>query len=291
MDTKKLATFADLAQTNNFGETAERLFSTQATVSKHILALEKDWQVQLFSREHRKVSLTEAGKAVLPDVLDVLAAEKHLNQTLQRQQKQHSESLIIKAIPSISQYRAFYVITEFAKQHPEIDLKFNEAETDTLFDQLNDGSADIIFTRLFDDRLPRFDVISDEQDYFMALIPKGHPLADQTHLMVDMLRGESFLLLDDSTELLKPIVSLLNKAGIEPNITYEGRRIDLILGMLNQGMGLSIMMNNSFDLSDYDNVVALPIYPKKYSRLAFVRRLSQPSVASDLFWEFARKSE
>lgn len=52
MDTKKLATFYNLAQTKNYSKTAEEIFLTQATVSKHIMALEKEWGIKLFSRKH-----------------------------------------------------------------------------------------------------------------------------------------------------------------------------------------------------------------------------------------------
>ena len=48
MDTKKLTTLVDLAETQSYSETAERLFLSQSTVSKHIMALEKEWDVKLF---------------------------------------------------------------------------------------------------------------------------------------------------------------------------------------------------------------------------------------------------
>lgn len=288
MDTRKLATFADLAQTKNYSKTAERIFATQATVSKHVLALEKEWNVELFSRAHRTVTLTPVGQAILPDVLELLRTEQKLNQTIQEQSSSESKALVIKGIPSISQYQAFNVITEFAQQYPDINLKFSEAETETLLDTLDDENADIVFTRLFGATHARYELLANERDYFVALMPKTNPLASNQTLTAKMLKNESFLLLDASTNLFEPIVTLLKNDGIEPHITYEGRRIDLILGMLNRGMGVSIMMNKSFDLTDYQNVVAIPIEPKKYSQLAFLRRHGKHSVSSDLFWKFAQ---
>ncbi|BAP85190.1 LysR family transcriptional regulator [Paucilactobacillus hokkaidonensis JCM 18461] len=291
MDTRKLATFVDLAQTKNYSKTAERIFSNQATVSKHILALEKAWNVQLFSRAHRTVTLTHAGETILPAVLELLEKEQQLNRVIKNQSSKEIKELVIKGIPSISQYQAFNVITDFAKQYPDVNLKFSEAETDTLLDTLDDGNADIVFTRLFGNKQLHHDMLINDQDYFVALMPKIHPLAGYKKLTMELLKNESFLLLDSSTNLFKPIISLLKEAGIEPRITYEGRRIDLILGMLDQGMGVSIMMNKSFDLTDYQNIVAIPIEPKQYSRLAFIRRHGKHSATSELFWKFAQKHE
>lgn len=76
MDTKRLEYFLDLVETENYSETAERMFTTQGNVSKQILALEKEWDVSLFDRSHRKIRLTEAGSAILPHARQVLEAER-----------------------------------------------------------------------------------------------------------------------------------------------------------------------------------------------------------------------
>ncbi|WP_442760814.1 LysR family transcriptional regulator [Paucilactobacillus nenjiangensis] len=41
MDIQKLKAFVELTETNSYTETAEHLFSTQATISKQIMSLEK----------------------------------------------------------------------------------------------------------------------------------------------------------------------------------------------------------------------------------------------------------
>lgn len=66
MDTRKLAIFVDLAATLNYSRSAERLYLSQSTISKDMLALEQEWHVQLFVRAHRQVRLTRAGQLILP---------------------------------------------------------------------------------------------------------------------------------------------------------------------------------------------------------------------------------
>lgn len=66
MNIQKLVVFLDLAKTLSFTKTAEHLFTTQGTISKQIIALEKELDVQLFDRTHRKIELTEAAKLLLP---------------------------------------------------------------------------------------------------------------------------------------------------------------------------------------------------------------------------------
>ncbi len=192
MDTRKLATFIDLAQTCNYSRTAENIFSTQATVSKYIMALEKDWGVTLFTRDHRTVTLTKAGAAILPDVKTLIQAEQRLLQTIDQQINQTDPTLVIKGIPTISRYQAFQLIFQFNQQHPEINLKFSEAETNQLMASLDDGRADIVFTRLFEKPRAEYTVLGEERDYFVALMARDNPLAQQTALTVQDLATSLF---------------------------------------------------------------------------------------------------
>lgn len=286
METRKLATFVDLAETLNYSETADRLFTTQATVSKHILALEKEWGVILFDRSHRQVTLTEAGKLARPYAQMIVTSEAKLHQTLAAHTTDAALRLIIHAIPSISQYRAFNTIAAFARAHPEVDLRFAEAETNTLLPALAVGSADIIFTRLFDLEHPEYDVLIQETDRFAAVVPRAHPLAGVASVTIGDLAGDHWLLLNEATTLLAPVKGMLAVAGVTPTITYKGQRIDLILGMINRGMGVSVMMAGSFDPAEYANIAVVPLVPAQRSHLAFLRRRDHATPASDLFWQF-----
>lgn len=61
MEVDHLREFIDLAQTLNFTETANRLHVSQPTLSKHMVALERELGASLFERAPSKVSLTEEG--------------------------------------------------------------------------------------------------------------------------------------------------------------------------------------------------------------------------------------
>lgn len=73
----------------------------------------------------------------------------------------------------------------------------------------------------------------------------------------------------------------------QAQVKYDGQRIELILEMLNQGEGVSIVMARSFDLTGFDNIKAIPLVPKVTSRMAFMKRPGPQSAAVQQFWEFA----
>jgi len=287
VNTKKLAVFVDLAKTQNYSRSAERLFLSQSTISKYIIDLEKEWQVKLFIRAHRQVQLTSAGKLILPHVQEILEKEDKLNLFLTNQLWQQERPLVIKGLPSLSQYYAFKIITEFTKKYPKIKLKFSEEGVDYLEHALDQKNVDIIFTRIFENHYYPYDTITNEQDQLVVLIPKDNKLSQKDYVTVDMIKDESILLLSDTISKTNPLFDEFQ--SIQPQITYNGQRIDLILEMLNQESGISIIMNKSFDLTGLDNIAVVPLMPKVTSQMAFMKRTDNKSAVVELFWKFADK--
>lgn len=74
---------------------------------------------------------------------------------------------------------------------------------------------------------------------------------------------------------------------LHPHMTYDGQRVELLLEMLNQGTGVSVVMARSFDLAGFDNIRVVPLIPKVTSQLAFMKRRDNPSALVELFWQFA----
>ena len=72
MDFNQLNCFISVAQTLNFSEAARRNYVSQSTVSRYIGELEKEFGVQLFTRSHRDVIITNEGKILLPYAIDIV---------------------------------------------------------------------------------------------------------------------------------------------------------------------------------------------------------------------------
>ncbi|APU70589.1 LysR family transcriptional regulator [Companilactobacillus crustorum] len=287
MDTKKLAVFIDLAETQNYSQSAERLFLSQSTISKYIIALEDEWKVKLFIRAHRQVKLTKTGMALLPKAKEILQQENSLNQLINHQVGLKGRPLVIKVLPSLSQYQAAHIITNFAKNYPEIRLELTETNADKLEHALNHEKADIIFTRIFNTNIPSCNIITNEKDHLVALVPKNSNLAQHDYINYDMLKNESILLMKDTISKSNPASKIFQNMALKPKIIYKGQRMNLILDMIDQGVGISIAMNKSFNLTDFNNIKVLPFIPKINSQLAFLKRKDNTSNMVELFWKFA----
>lgn len=65
---RALLAFVAAGETGNFSRAAQALYLTQGAISRHILALEKELGVSLFSRHGRRVSITPSGQQYLRSV-------------------------------------------------------------------------------------------------------------------------------------------------------------------------------------------------------------------------------
>ena len=82
MDIKKLLLFADVAETENFTKTGDRMGYTQSGVSHLLKSLEDEIGFSLFIRSKQGVKLTGNAKMILPGVRSLLAMTEHLEQMI-----------------------------------------------------------------------------------------------------------------------------------------------------------------------------------------------------------------
>ncbi len=123
MPLNALRTFEAVASRLSFSAGAEALNVTPAAVSSQIRSLEQLLGVSLFLRKGRKITLTDAGKALLPGVQSGLAAISDAVQSLHAG-REHGV-LNVSMLASFLQKWLTPRLHEFYRRHPDIDLRIN----------------------------------------------------------------------------------------------------------------------------------------------------------------------
>src|SRR5262249_10267113 len=120
-----LRAFEAAARHGSFTRAAEELCLTQGAISHQVKALEEELGVKLFSREHQRLVITQAGRTYLVEVRDAL---DHIAIATERLiQRQHSGALTISTSPDFAAKWLVHRLGKFAESHPEINLRLTAA--------------------------------------------------------------------------------------------------------------------------------------------------------------------
>ncbi len=118
-----LRTFEAVASKLSFAKGAEALHVSPAAVSSQIRVLEERLKQPLFHRKGRQITLTDAGKKLLPGVQRGL---NELRQAVQKLGMDRSEGVLnISTTPTLLQKWMLPRLSDFYESHPEIDLRIN----------------------------------------------------------------------------------------------------------------------------------------------------------------------
>jgi LysR family glycine cleavage system transcriptional activator len=115
--------FEAVARRLSFTRAAEELHVTPAAISQQVRVLEAQLGAPLFQRSRRKVSLTAAGNAILPDIQ---AGFESLSRVLAGGLRQpHGKTLTISVAPSFASKWLLPRLAQFSAQYPDIELRIS----------------------------------------------------------------------------------------------------------------------------------------------------------------------
>lgn len=141
MNTITIQTFLVVAEVGNFTHAASQLFISQPTVTSRIQDLEEELGVQLFTRNHRQVKLTEAGVQFQAFARQFLELEVRTKEALQETRKQ-GETIRFGVTNMIYELYAATRLQEFLQDHPDASLQLSLNRTDFLLEKLKSGLLD-----------------------------------------------------------------------------------------------------------------------------------------------------
>lgn len=266
MELRHLRYFVAAAEEQHFGRAAHKLHVTRPAVSKLLGDLEDELGMLLFERKGHRVSLTPAGRQLLPDIQSVMhrlgdafAAAKDINEG-------KSGKLSI-GYGTLTLHNALFraSIKQFKQSHPGVALQLVELPTLEQPKALADGRIQAGFMHFGPlpaapararraPLLPTQDPSSVdwhviETGHLGVVMEKGHALARCPSLTVDALAHEGFIVVPNSNASpgYGMLYSLCQVAGFEPQVVQEVNSVSSMLNLVSVGMGVGLcVMGDNF---------------------------------------------
>lgn len=276
MNIESIREFVVLAETRNFNETAERLFTTQSTVSKHLKQLEAELGTPLFTRTSRSVLLNKAGEIFLPYARKILDTQYEYTTALNNFIGSTASTLTIGSLPVMAQYKITDIIARFNRENRNISLRVLEAEAPELIPFLYEEKCELVFTRETPDLNDSLIRIPYSSDHLIALMPSSHPLAALRGLTLSLeqLSHEPLIFIKEKTFLHDLCVQSCEQAGFSPNVVFSSHRIENIIDLVRKKMGIALLMEKqvmSFELPA-DEFYTAVITPDITSQISIIYR-------------------
>ena len=144
MELSDLQTFAAVARTGGITRAAEELNTVQSNVTQRVKALEAEIGTALFERHSRGMTLTGAGKRLLP-YAQRMAALSHEALLAARDDGEPKGPLAIGSMETTAAVRLPPLLADFHRRFPAVRLSLRTAPTADLVTGVLEGSLDGAF--------------------------------------------------------------------------------------------------------------------------------------------------
>ena len=237
------------AQAGSFSRAARNLNIKQATLSRHILEVEKRLGMALFNRKTRGATLTKDGEIYLRTAQRIVGEWEELNAWVRSTRNGESGRLALGFYTSFSAGNLRATLSEFGERHPEVKLCGFERDRKMLLAGIENGLLDIAIM-IGDTAYPGLMSRSFWSERILVAMPEGHPLASRERIHWTDLTGERFLLTqrDPGPEARNMLLGKLGMPGYSPEIDMEDIGRDTVLSVLALGAHISIVAESALGI-------------------------------------------
>ena len=243
MELRQLEHFVAVAEERHFTRAAERVRIVQSGLSASIRFLERDLGTPLFLRSTRRVTLTAAGQALLPEARRALAAARAGREAVEAVEGLRRGRLAIgMAQVLVPSFDLPEILAEFRRDHPGVELRLWQAAPADELAALRDGQIDLAFVPLLDPPGDDLEVTMVAHDSMALACAPDHRLAQKRGgVQLRDLVDEPFVDLPPSWTSRRVVDRAFDAAGLARGNALEVNDIATCLELVSRGLGIAIV--------------------------------------------------
>ena len=245
MELRQLATFLAIAEEGSFTRASERLHVVQSAVSAGVRKLERELDTTLFDRSTHKVELTDAGRALLPEARNTLAAAAAARDAVNAVRGGIRGTITLGTMQAQAM-RAIdlpTVLAEFRAQHPAVEVRIRHAAggSSEMAAQVKEGRLDLAFVSLPGHELPGVQLTRLVREPIVLVAPATHPLAKRKTVDISALSAETFVEFPEGWGIRMANDRAFAAAGLTRTIAYEINDTASLIGFIRHGLALGML--------------------------------------------------
>ena len=262
MDTQLLQAFAAVAETGSFSGAAEQLHLTQPAISKRIALLEQQLDCSLFDRGGRQITLTEAGRALLPHSQTVLQELRVAKRHIQDLRGGVTGLLTMGISHHMGLHRLPEVLQKFSQQYPDVRLDIDFLDSEEAYERVLLGEVELGVITLAPEAKPALQQIEIWNDELVVTIARNHPLAHKKTVTAKALSQYRAILPGLNTYTGRIVKALFEEQKLPLDVSMSTNYLETIKVMVSIGLGWSVLPKTLLD----ETLCGLNLSGQKMSR-------------------------
>lgn len=215
MNIKQLEVFLAVAETGSFSKGANATFITQSTVSQHISALEREFELPLFDRTGKGALLTEAGKLLALHAGRILADLRGAELALHRFKGAEEATLKVGGSNIPADYMIPAALPRLLQRFPGLTTTVCQGDSRGILDKLLREEVElcVVGSRF---NLEGIDYAPLGQDVIRLVTNRDHPWGRRAAVTVDEIASEPLIFRESGSGTGKSVLEALEQAGMNP---------------------------------------------------------------------------
>ena len=242
MELRHLRAFVAVAEEQSFTRAAARLNMAQPPLSRQIQQLEAALGVELIERGARPARLTEAGRVLFEQAVQILDRVTELRAIARRMKQARLARFRIGFVPSTLYGYLPAILRDFRAARPGTEILVYEMTSIEQIAALKEGRIDVGFGRIpfEDDAIARLTL---RHEKLVAALPDGHAALTQAGpLTLPDLVHDPLIVYPRAPRpsYADQVLALFRGAGLRPAV-QEVRELQTALGLVAAGLGVCLV--------------------------------------------------
>jgi DNA-binding transcriptional LysR family regulator len=242
LSTEQVATFVYLARLGSIRGAAEALYVTEQGARSRLLALEQELGIPLYHKRRgmrRSTPLTEAGRRFLPKAVAFLEHAQALRELFEAAAP--AGEIRVAASQYLIAYVLIDAVRKFHAAQPHMQVRLS-AHTEQEIEQalLASGEMDFGVAAPYES--------SPELEYrhlfsmdWSLITPRRHPLLRVKRLQLKHLVQQPLITYERGSTGRQHVLEAFHGRGLNPTVEVETTNTDLIVRMVEAGLGIAIV--------------------------------------------------
>ncbi|WP_332742011.1 LysR family transcriptional regulator [Hydrogenophaga sp.] len=234
--------FLAIVECGSFQLAAAQLNLSQTAVSHRMRKLEETLGVRLIARTTREVSLTDAGRALLPRARNAVQELGASCETVRKHGQNANNWLVLACLPTLASGVFIDVLREFHARWPDTPVRVFDSSIHEIIELVDSRIAAFgISVMRSHTTHAELDVERIGDEPFVLLCPEGHALAGRAKVPWEDLRGEALIRISMTSGNSITIDESLGVLREQLRWRLEAQHTAMAVEMVRGGLGLTVV--------------------------------------------------